>query len=66
MLMSTFSGAKEDTNSFIIDKACSDDMNIDERSKFLDIIKKQNDIIMKLMQDYQNLHEKVMVPNRNE
>lgn len=41
-------------------------MNIDERSKFLDIIKKQNDIIMKLMQDYQNLHEKVMVPNRNE
>lgn len=65
-LANNIQSKKEDTNSFIIDKACSDEMNIDERSKFLDIIKKQNDIIMKLMQDYQNLHEKVMVPNRNE
>ena len=54
---------KEYTKSSFANNVSSINITIDERSKFLDIIKKQNDIIIELMRVNKDFHENMMDTN---
>ena len=62
-LASNRQSKKEESNSSLMSNISSSDMNIEERNKFLDVIKKQNDIIIELMRVNKDFHENMMDSN---